>query len=82
MFFGQVEIAWEVEGGGEGLSVSLYLSQDGGESWEPIAQGLPLVGVQAVDTSQLKEGEVLFAVGVFDEVGARGGAVSKATVSR
>ena len=80
--FGQVEIAWEVEGGGEGLSVSLYLSQDGGESWELVAQGLPLVGVQAVDTSQLKEGEVLFAVGVFDEVGARGGAVSKATVSR
>ncbi len=79
---GQVEIAWEVEGGGEGLSVSLYLSQDGGGSWELIAQGLPLVGVQTVDTSQLKEGEVIFAAGVFGELGAQGGTVSKATVSR
>lgn len=76
---GRVELSWEVEGDVEGVAVRIYV--DTGEGWKCLAEGLPPAGAHSLDTTLLPNGRVRFAVGAFDELGARGGVVVEGEIA-
>lgn len=76
---GTVELHWEVEGDVEGLLVKIFVKA--GERWELLAEDLPTAGTYLLDTTALPNGKALFALGVFDELGARGGVVVEGEIA-
>ncbi len=71
---GTVEISWETEGNVEALQIKIFVLPAGG-TWTLVAEGLPPVGTYELDTTSYPNGAVLIALGPFDELGPRGGAV-------
>ena len=74
IFTGTVEISWETEGNVEALQTKIFVLPAGG-TWTLVAEGLPPVGTYELDTTSYPNGAVLIALGAFDELGPRGGAV-------
>lgn len=76
---GTVELAWEVEGNVEGVEVRLFAEVEG--TWRLLAAGLPPVGTLSLDTTELPNGRIRFALGAFDDRGSRGGAVVEGEIA-
>ncbi|MGY4706135.1 lamin tail domain-containing protein [Candidatus Bipolaricaulota sp. J31] len=77
---GTVEISWETEGNVEALQTKIFVLPAEG-TWTLVAEGLPPVGTYKLDTTSYPNGAVLIALGAFDELGPRGGAVIRGEIT-
>jgi|GEM_PF-1233655 hypothetical protein len=78
---GTVSIKWKASGKGT-LAIDIDVSNDGGITWQKVAEGLPNTGSFNVDTTKVPDGPYLLRVSAVDkDLQAVTGATVKVTVS-